>query len=110
MSLDSIALSINKPGHGQPLSVSTSQYFLSNCLLHRSASGGILPVNWRDSFCQTWMDSNLFVFCEKAFGRVSNTSKKGERTSAVSSEHYIPNKVFVSPLFHVLRFDCALHQ
>src|SRR5215467_11798038 len=26
------------------------QYFLSDYLLHRSASGGILPVNWRDSF------------------------------------------------------------
>src|SRR5215469_4629135 len=25
------------------------QYFLSDYLLHRSASGGILPVNWRDS-------------------------------------------------------------
>jgi hypothetical protein len=28
------------------------KYLLSDCPLHRSESGGILPVNCRDSFCQ----------------------------------------------------------
>src|SRR5215831_20889920 len=30
----------------------------------------------------------------KTFGHLSDTSKKAERTSAVSPEHYIHNKVF----------------
>jgi hypothetical protein len=30
------------------------------------------------------------------FGHLSDTSKKAKRTSAVSAEHYIRNKVFVS--------------
>src|SRR5215467_4663130 len=50
-----------------------------------------------------------FDSLRKTFGRLSDTSKKAERTSAVNPEHYINNKVFVSP-FHVLGFDSAFHQ
>src|SRR5262249_22502398 len=58
-----------------------------------------------DSFYQR--DFLLFTVknIRTCFGHV----KKAKRTSAVSPEHYINNKVFVSP-FHVLGFDSALHQ
>src|SRR5215472_5993365 len=40
----------------------------------------------------------FFYSLRKTFGRLSDTSKKAERTSAVSPEHYTPNKVF-PPIF-----------
>jgi len=46
LSLDSIALCINKPGHGQPLFSEQPRNIFSRIVCSsRSASGGILPVN-----------------------------------------------------------------
>jgi len=69
---------------------------------------------WKIEYGAEWQIESTtreIFFCSlrKTFGRVSDTSKKAERTSAVSPEHYTPNKVFVSPRSCPwIRF--ALHQ
>jgi hypothetical protein len=46
----------------------------------------------------TTLKKTVDFYCSPAtrFGHLSDTSKKAKRTSAVSTEHYISNEVFVS--------------